>query len=1104
MLTIYHSNRLDVLKDLLVALIAKNPPANPLADEQILVQSPGMAQWLRLQLAEGLSIAASINFPLPASFLWQMYVQVLPEVPKRSAFNKEAMTWKIMTLVNQLLDNESFAALRNYLADDQSHLKSYQLAGKIADIFDQYLVYRPDWILRWEAHDNISDITANHPWQPELWRALVKKTSDMGQSHWHRANMHEQFNQLMTEGTFKDKLPERLFVFGISALPPHFVESLQALGQQTDIHLMVTNPCRYFWGDIKDPKYLAKLKSRNFSLHIAGDITGQERQTSFIKSQPDSQETSNPLLASMGKLGRDYLYQIHEMEAGDIDAFVDINPGTLLQQIQEDILELIDSSSQDSKKPIPGTDCSIEIHSCHSGLREVEVLHDHLLDLFDHNPALSPKDIVVMLPDVDTYTPWIQAVFGSLDKHDRRYIPYSISDRSARNEHPVLLGILKLLELNNSRCSAPELLELLEIPALQRRFDIDQNGLETLRGWVHEVGVRWGLDQKQQQHFELPSMPVNTWAFGLRRMLLGYAMPEESGIHSHILPFDSVQGINASLSGQLADFIEHIQWLSETLDTERQVDEWIRYINQLLEQFFTPDETDEYALKSVRDALDHLHEQLQDADHREPLSKAILVSYLNERISNERSSQRFLAGKLNFCTLMPMRSIPFKVVCLLGMNDGAYPRSIAPAGFDLIAKHSRRGDRSRREDDRYLFLEALLSAQDRFYISYAGRSILDNSLRAPSVLVTELINYCEQGFEIAGKTLKDHLVREHSLQAFSPRSFPPENQDHNGKVFSYAREWLPAANHQGEKPAAFMGRPLQVVETANELELSELLRFYRNPCKHFCNTRLKVFFDQDEQVLEENEPFELDTLERYHLKQELLDTLIRGDNPNTVLKHQSARGALPYGAFGELLLDEQVKATTCIAAFLTPLLSTPKQDIDVTVTLAGMEISGWLSGHFKGGLIRYRPASIKARDILLGWIEHLCYCSMGQQGVTRIVGLQQKKEEYQQIIFENLSTKQAHQYLEKVITVYKEGLQHPLPLFTETAMAWLDQSDPDKAKDKARLCFEGNQYSKGSFAEGSDPYIARIYPSFEDSFSEMTTLAREVLFPALQHQVEGQ
>ncbi len=1102
MLTIYHSNRLDVLKDLLIALIARNPPANPLTDEQILVQSPGMAQWLRLQLAEGLGIAASINFPLPASFLWQTYVKILPEVPKRSAFNKEAMTWKIMTLVNQLLDNESFTALRSYLADDHGDLKSYQLAGKIADIFDQYLVYRPDWILRWEAGDNIEDITKNHPWQPELWRALVKKTSDMGQSHWHRANMHEQFNQLMTEGAFKDKLPERLFVFGISALPPHFVESLQSLGQQTDIHLMVTNPCRYFWGDIKDPKYLAKLKSRHFALHTAGHITNQKRQTPFIKAQSDSDETSNPLLASMGKLGRDYLYQIHEMEAGDIDAFVDIDPDTLLKYIQGDILELVDSSSQASKQPIAIKDRSIEVHSCHSGLREVEILHDHLLDLFDQNPALSPKDIVVMLPDVDTYTPWIQAVFGSLDKHDRRYIPYSISDRSARNEHPVLLGILKLLELNNSRCSAPELLELLEIPALQRQFDINQKGLETLRDWVNEVGVRWGLNQKQQQHFELPSMPVNTWAFGLRRMLLGYAMPEESGIHNDILPFDSVQGIEASLSGQLADFIEQIEWLSETLDKERQIDEWIRYIHQLLEQFFAPDETDEYALKSVRDALDHLHEQLQDADHQDPLSKAILVSYLNERISNERSSQRFLAGKLNFCTLMPMRSIPFKVVCLLGMNDGAYPRSIAPAGFDLIAKHGCRGDRSRREDDRYLFLEALLSAQERFYISYAGRSILDNSLRAPSVLVTELLNYCEQSFEIAGKTLKDHLVREHPLQAFSPQSFIPYSQDNEGKPPSYAREWLPAASNQGQKPPAFMGRPLQAIETTNELELSELLRFYRNPCKHFCNTRLKVFFGQDEQVLEDNEPFELDTLERYHLKQELLNTLIHGDSPGTVLKHQSARGALPYGAFGELLLDEQAKAMANTAAFLNPLLSTPKQDIEVNLSIQGMAISGWLSGHYDGGLIRYRPASIKGKDMLLGWIEHLCYCSMEQEGITRIVGLDQKKETYQQVTFENLPAKQAYEYLENIVTTYKEGLQHPLPLFVETAYAWLSQSEPEKAEDKARLCFEGNQYSKGSFAEGSDAYIARIYPNFEDSFSDMTALAQKVLFPALQHKVE--
>ena len=1083
MLTIYHSNHLDVLKDLLVELLRQSPPANPLADEQILVQSPGMAQWLRLALAEGLGIAAGISFPLPASFLWQIYTQVLPDVPRRSAFNKESMTWKLMNLLDELKDDPDFSALSQYLADDPEDIRKFQLSGKIADIFDQYLVYRPDWINQWEQEVDTNQITQDQPWQPKLWRALVARTAELGQSPWHRANMHHRFLQALAQDNNHAQLPDRLFVFGISALPPHFVESLQALASHCDVHLMVTNPCRHYWGDERDPKYLRKLAARKL-LDRQGKDTGDKSwfgKAELLGAFDDLDSIGNPLLGSMGKLGRDYFHQLHSLDAFDIDVFVSDHKDNLLGSIQEDIFELQDRTTAPTAKDV---DASLQFHSCHSPLREVEVLYDQLLAMFEQDPALTPKDIVIMLPDIDSYAPWIQAVFGSIDDHRR--IPYAISDISAKSEHPVLSACLKLLELDKSRCSAPELMELLEVPAIQRRFNLDTAELDTLRQWTHESGIRWGLTPEHQGQFDLPRLEANSWLFGIRRMLLGYAMPESAGVYNDILPLDAAQGMTAVLAGNLASFIDGAEQLLHELAENRTIEQWIQFTGQLLERFFLTElEEDEAALRLVRDAVAQLHEQLSDAGFNQPLSRTVFLSYLNERLTLQRSSQRFLAGQVNFCTLMPMRSIPFKVVCLLGMNDGAYPRSIAPAGFDLIARHGRRGDRSRRVDDRYLFLEALLSAQDTLYISFVGRRIQDNSERIPSVLVTELLNYCEQGFAVSPKL----LIHEHPLQPFSRRSFLHDRQA------SFIKEWLPAAARQSAPPAPFLtGRlPDQDSLSLDEVELSELLRFYANPCRYFFNRRLKVYFSNQDLTLEETETFALDALDNYQLKTRLLDGLINQEQINQRLQ---STGELPHRAFGQLLLDEQISALQPLADKLRPQLAHATADREVNLTISHsqfpgskVQLTGWLKGFCQSGLLRYRPASFKGKDLIRNWLEHLCQCLGDNPVPTYIYDLKQHW------FLPVVPAPEAEQYLATLIHHYHLGQNRPLPWFAQTAYSWLTADpDPDKAAKAANKAFAGDGFrTKG---ESDDDYIQRVYPELEPVFTEMTSLTEHILAPA--------
>ncbi|EPH0465722.1 exodeoxyribonuclease V subunit gamma, partial [Klebsiella quasipneumoniae] len=428
MLRVYHSNRLDVLEALMEFIVERQRLDDPFQAEMVLVQSTGMAQWLQMTLASRFGIAANIEFPLPASFIWDMFVRVLKDIPGESAFSKQSMSWKLMTLLPQHLEEDDFILLRQYLSDDGDKRKLFQLAARVADLYDQYLVYRPEWLMRWEADQRVDGLGDAQQWQAPLWKALVRYTAELGQPQWHRANLYQRFISALEKADEPPAgLPSRVFICGISALPPVYLQALQALGKHVDVYVLFTNPCRYYWGDIKDPAFLAKLLSRQRRHHRearALPLFRDTEQAPGLFNDAGEQDVGNPLLASWGKLGRDYIYLLAGLERyEELDAFVDIVPDNLLHNLQSDILELRNAAvagqsaeafahSRD-KRPLAQDDRSLSIHVCHSPQREVEVLHDRLLAMLEADPTLTPRDIIVMVADIDSYSPYIQAVFGA-------------------------------------------------------------------------------------------------------------------------------------------------------------------------------------------------------------------------------------------------------------------------------------------------------------------------------------------------------------------------------------------------------------------------------------------------------------------------------------------------------------------------------------------------------------------------------------------------------------------------------------------------------------------------------------------------------------------
>ncbi|QJG59124.1 exodeoxyribonuclease V subunit gamma [Escherichia coli] len=1094
MLRVYHSNRLDVLEALMEFIVERERLDDPFEPEMILVQSTGMAQWLQMTLSQKFGIAANIDFPLPASFIWDMFVRVLPEIPKESAFNKQSMSWKLMTLLPQLLDREDFTLLRHYLTDDSDKRKLFQLSSKAADLFDQYLVYRPDWLAQWEAGNLVEGLGEAQAWQAPLWKALVEYTDELGQPRWHRANLYQRFIETLESATTcPPGLPSRVFICGISALPPVYLQALQALGKHIEIHLLFTNPCRYYWGDIKDPAYLAKLLTRQ-RRHSFEDrelpLFRDSENAGQLFNSDGEQDVGNPLLASWGKLGRDYIYLLSDLEGSqELDAFVDVTPDNLLHNIQSDILELENCavagvnieefSRSDNKRLLDPLDNSITFHVCHSPQREVEVLHDRLLAMLEEDPTLTPRDIIVMVADIDSYSPFIQAVFGSAPAD--RYLPYAISDRRARQSHPVLEAFISLLSLPDSRFVSEDVLALLDVPVLAARFDITEEGLRYLRQWVNESGIRWGIDDDNVRELELPATGQHTWRFGLTRMLLGYAMESAQGEWQSVLPYDESSGLIAELVGHLASLLMQLNIWRRGLAQERPLEEWLPVCRDMLNAFFLPDAETEAAMTLIEQQWQAIIAEGLGAQYGDAVPLSLLRDELAQRLDQERISQRFLAGPVNICTLMPMRSIPFKVVCLLGMNDGVYPRQLAPLGFDLMSQKPKRGDRSRRDDDRYLFLEALISAQQKLYISYIGRSIQDNSERFPSVLVQELIDYIGQSHYLPGDEalncdesearVKAHLTCLHTRMPFDPQNYQP------GERQSYAREWLPAASQTGKAHSEFVQPlPFTLPET---VPLETLQRFWAHPVRAFFQMRLQVNFRTEDSEIPDTEPFILEGLSRYQINQQLLNALVEQDDAERLFRRFRAAGDLPHGAFGEIFWETQCQEMQQLADRVIACRQ-PGQSMEIDLACNGVQITGWLPQVQPDGLLRWRPSLLSVAQGMQLWLEHLVYCASGGNGESRL--FLRKDGEWR---FPPLAAEQALHYLSQLIEGYREGMSAPLLVLPESGGAWLktcydaqndamldDDSTLQKARTKFLQAYEGNMMVRG---EGDDIWYQRLW-----------------------------
>lgn len=1070
-----------MLCSLVAALIQREPSGNPFHGETILVPNAGIAQWLQLQLAQNLGIAANFDCILPAAFIWRLMAQILPEASNtEKAFSKAAISWKLLALLPTLLTDEHCQPLNHYLQDDQHGRKGYQLAQQVADLFDRYLVYRPEWLTAWEQGQQLPQLAAAQAWQARLWQALVQYTAQLGQSIDHRAALYQRsLAQLqLSPCSITPLLPKnRLFMFGISALPPMFLTLLQALAQQCEIHLMLLEPCRYYWADT----------------------------VPLSPTAPSVDE--HPLLAAWGQAGREQRTLLLQGDVADIDAMVDIHPETLLQALQYELLELaIPTHQTASWRLLNPRDHSLTLHACYSPHREVELLQDTLLGLLEADNTLEPRDIMVMVTDLQRYAPYIQTLFGQAPPD--RYLPFSLADQRAKDTQPIPHAFLKLLSLPSSRCESETVFALLEVSAIAARFSITAADLQRLRQWVTELGIRWGLDDHDLTRRQLPTGGRHTWQSGLQRLLLGYAVSSEQGPFREQLPYDLLGSDAAELVGYLANFLEQLTVWRQRLATPQTLIEWLPCCCQLLEDFFLRDASNDLELKGLERQWQRWISQGIEAQYTAPMSINLLQEALAVQLQQPSTSDLLLTGAINFSTLMPMRVIPHKVICLLGMNEGCFPRSTPRLNFDLISSTPRLGDSRCSQEDRYLFLEVLLSARTTLHISYVGRSIQDNQPRQPSIVVSDLLDHCCQHYRLQGdealapssaaQRVRQQLLQEHPLTPFNARCFHPENPWQ-----SYAAQWLATAQRRGSKPPPFCQRPLSQQSIPSELALSTFKRFYRHPVRSFFQQRLQIVFRSPPGPLLMEEPFTLDPLIRYSLNQRLLTLLIGQHDPDELYQHTVTSGLLPQGAFGELHWQQQCQLLQPLANQLQQHCLTREARV-VDLTLAGIRLHGELTAQPGEGLLRWLPFEIQMTHAFELWLDHLLLCAMGYCGPSHLYGTQKSYWG-----FLALPIKEAQALLSDLLEGWQQGQQQPLLLLPKCGWSWLqvlyqpkEQSlltTPEafqKAQHRLQQTWHGNRQVRG---ESSDPYYQRLLsPLTPTDLAAMMETAKRFLLPLVR------
>jgi exodeoxyribonuclease V gamma subunit len=1067
--TLHTSNKTENLFSHL-AMVLERPLSSPFKEELFLIQSQGMERWLLQMLADRFGVWGNYQFLFPARFFNTLSFQIGRGL-NPAAFERENMVWRFEQALRSDIVNR-FPELENYIGDEDCETASakgrverrrFQLAQQLAQIFDQYQIMRPDWLA-----DGVDAPWSDSPWQKELWDQLLHDMKSSGEKIVDRGQSWLQVIELMRSievgAEFADKIPERISLFGINTMPPLFLNFIQALSLHTDIHLYLLQPCGTYWADIKSRAQLKRdqLYSLSISNLDSDDIGSEEGQ-------------SHPLLSLLGQQGRDFQQMILEQgefdwefdsfeeEAGGVIDSAANEPETQLHRLQSSIVRGEDPRYQfDNNKLIPA-DNSISLHSCHSPMREVQVLKDYLLLKLDSDHNIELRDIVVMAPDISIYEPFISALFN--DENFR----YSVADRSLMDSNSLLNSFIELLKVLIGRFEWDSVIELLERDSIYPTFNLTEDDLSTIRFWIGEVNIRWGVDAQQRKKMGLPEISQNSWDAGLSQLIMGFVMQERSV---------EIEGGGARPLGGLDYFVRDILFKSANKFEENfTLRQWSEHLLLLIDRIFIAesDSVDERELNSLRKTIEGMSEFPSESSY----SLAVVIEWLESSSSEQKNKSGFMDGQLTFCSMLPMRSIPFKMIALLGLNDGEFPKLGRSPSFDLMSSNSelpnrgyRIGDRSSRVDDRYQFLDLIMSARKSLYLSYVGQSLKSNTPIPPSVVVAELQEVVE---------LKSVVEAMHP---FSHRYF--SSGDRGGSLRSYDQYAAKAGDALNsncrKKQKWWRGGSLETSSTelnsqqGSLVELRDLLSFYRDPQKHFINRVVDLHYTDIQQSVESAEPFDIDGLEKYEIERVILNTLMRGEkgaSRKSLAEKILASGGWLSGEIGAQKIEETLDSIELflvewekidIGEQIAPL--TVKHKI-VGESGSEIEITGLLDGQYERGVALIHYVKLKPKHYIAAWISYLL-----SNREVHLLGLSESKSAVHYRFGvpdggEDAADFNREQELKTVLDIYQQGLQRPISLWVNAGWEYISKQERgDDVSLKAAL----TKLRRESLGEGFDAW----------------------------------
>ncbi len=1105
MLQLHFSNRPEALTRLLLGNLAATA-GDVFAPAGIIVPSRAVERSVTLAMADSRGICANVQFDFLARWLWCQIARVVPGVAATSPFEPGPLAWRIWGILGDPAYVASHPRLASYLQDGDALLR-YELACRLAALIRDYSTYRDEWLEAWARGGRVTELApqsrADEAWQADLYRRIVTAQ--------HVSAVHPgtafiaALAQMDALAARAAGLPAHLHLFALPTLPPQHLRLLAALAPLVDIHVYVLNPCEEYWFEVVDRRRLRYLAAR-----------GRDQY----------QEEGNRLLAGWGRQAQSHIGLLVDLDGTALVDDCQFEPAatdTLLAQLQDSILRL--TAVAPATLHFTAGDRSLEVHDCHSLGRELEVLHDTLLDLFrDAAGALRPCDILVAVPDLEAAAPLIEAVFGTVPAD--RAIPYQLTGRARSTVNAPARTLLALLALVASRCTAPAVFDLLQQPCVARRFGLDDAGLQQVREWMEESGMRWALDAAHASATGAPPQSRHTLADGLERLFLGFALPEGAagpGIGG-LLPAANAAGAGALALGVLYGFIARLAELQRRVAVAQSPDAWRQCLVATVNDFIAADAADIDDLDELRLRIDGLAAAMGQGGVDGDVSLAVVQAALAALLEDEALGG-VPTGRVTFASLSSLRGIPFEVVCVLGLDDGVFPTTTRAAEFDLLAQHPRRGDRQRATDERNLFLDLVLAARRRLYLSYSGRGVRDNAPLPPSVLVAELL-------DTVGRDIAERIVVAHPLQPFSRECFAsdadPRLQSFDADLGAAVQEAgagtpaLPSArvpvaaededgDDDDEASAArvaaraqppFFTAPLAPPAAAwRDVSLTQLTEFFANPSRYLLRRRLGLQLHRDEEELADAEPFALARRDERALAARLLPQLLRDPADPAAAMLLAGGIETPGGSVGEYVRAQALHDLRSFATRVSPLLREsclPPHEAVIDCEVAGesWRITAVLQDLRAAGLVRWsydRPpdfAPLRAAAALRVWLEHLTLCASAPPSVSRATQAIGRAAAWR-----FTAPAEPRALLAGLLALYREGLSAPLPFLPDSAWAyvWAD-GDLDAARKAWRVT---KFHPWGESADAAHRLAFRGLPEPLDE--RFASLATQVFGPLRAH-----